>query len=273
MGSAAAINAVHVPEQQAGEYNVPANPGSRALGYSDLVYAQEQVDVVPSLVSLVAGWAYVKTESISDTNIAVNTPYTSTDVGFHVWVPRWGALLHVTKDITVYALDSQSAGLNSALDYFNNRLPNVQIVSKEVGLKTDLLNGRVVVDFAVFRTVQTNQAVFSGLTNPQGVGYYLNVGTTTNEGWDSSVAVAPLPGLQVIATGYVGTVKNQANTWVSPGFGNMLTLFFKYEMPKDTMFKDLAFGGGFSRVGSRYITTGGETFPVGYVLPAFFKMN
>jgi outer membrane receptor for ferric coprogen and ferric-rhodotorulic acid len=149
----------------------------------------------------------------------------------------------------------------------------VQIVSKEVGLKTDLLNGRVVVDFAVFRTVQTNQAVFSGLTNPQGVGYYLNVGTTTNEGWDSSVAVAPLPGLQVIATGYVGTVKNQANTWVSPGFGNMLTLFFKYEMPKDTMFKDLAFGGGFSRVGSRYITTGGETFPVGYVLPAFFKMH
>ena len=41
--------------------------------------------------------------------------------------------MHVTKDIALYALDTVTAAVNSAVDINNNRLPNVQQTSRRPG--------------------------------------------------------------------------------------------------------------------------------------------
>ena len=84
---AAAIDAVYVPQQPAGDYLVPPTPVPRSKTYTDQIYYQEQIEAIPNWVSLVAGWAFIQTESITDTNISANTPYVSTDVSFHTYAP------------------------------------------------------------------------------------------------------------------------------------------------------------------------------------------
>jgi len=61
------------------------------------------------------------------------------------------------------------------------------------------------------------------------VGYYIPVGTTTNLGEDASLAYSPLPGYQIIATGYKGTVLDQNHNWISPSYGNSWSFFNRYD--------------------------------------------
>jgi iron complex outermembrane receptor protein len=268
-----AIDATYLPQLNSGDYTVPPNPGTRTKTYQDLMYAQEQVDVIPNWVSLIAGAAFIQTEAITDTNINTTTPYVASDIAFHAWIPRYGAIVHVTKEISVYALDSKNAAVQSTVDANNARLPNIQITSKEVGIKSALLDGRLVADVAYFRTEQSNQSVFSGFINSAGVGYYLPVGTTQNKGFDASIFYALMPGWQIIATGYKGTVFDQNGHWISPSYGNSWSLFSRFDLPASSPFKGFGFGGGIARIGERYLTTGPLTFPAGWVKPAYIKIH
>ena len=269
----AVLDSTYVPQKSAGDYPVPANPGTRSKTYQDLLYGQEQVDAIPNLLTLQAGWAMVQTEAITDTNISFNTPFAATDVNFHTWIPRLGAVVHVTKGISLYGLYATNAAVQSVVDINNNRVPNALTHSKEFGLKSSLLDGRLVADVAWFDTVQTNQTVFSGLTNFAGVGYYIPVGTTTNLGEDASLAYSPLPGYQIIATGYKGTVLDQNHNWISPSYGNSWSFFNRYDFAKGTALEGVGFGFGVDRIGNRYLTTTPMTFPTGWVKPAYIKIH
>ena len=41
------------------------NGGTRSIAYTASFYYQEQVDVIPDWLSIVGGWAYIQTETVS----------------------------------------------------------------------------------------------------------------------------------------------------------------------------------------------------------------
>jgi len=286
--STAALNAVVVPQQDSGGYVVPANPGSRAKTYRDNIYYQHQLDIIPNRLSLVAGFTFADIESVNDLNLALNAPYgtqpilpvatttpaaTATDLPGSAWLHRLGVVLHVTKDISLYGLEATIFTPGTGVDYSNNRLPNVTGKGDEVGFKTALWDGRLTSTISAFKQQLTNQAIIGVGLNPFGLGYYIPIGSTTTRGWDSNVALALVPGWQVILTTYRGTVRDQAGNPVSATYGDSWSLFTRYDFARDTALKGLTIGGGASRMGNRFMTTSGMTFPTGWVKPSLIKVQ
>jgi outer membrane receptor for ferric coprogen and ferric-rhodotorulic acid len=234
------------------------------------------LDAIPNLLTLVAGYTYAGIEVVQDTNIAFNAPYASTDTSAHQYLRRLGAILHLTKDISLYGLDSTTFSPQSTSVDVNNRpLPNVIGIGEEVGLKTAFWDGRLTSTFSVFKLQLTNQAVFSGQSNAFGNRYFIPVGNLTTRGWDGDLALALLPGWQVIATLYNATIENQAGAPAANTFGNSWSFFTRYDFPRQSSLKGLSFGGGVNRIGDWRVSTSGVTFPVGFTPPAsgLFKVH
>ncbi len=284
LDSAAALDAVVVPQQDSGGYYVPANPGNRLKTYRDNIYYQHQLDVIPDRLSLVVGFTFADIETVTDANLAYNAPYGylgttptttagATDLPGSAYLHRYGAVFHVTKDISLYGLEATIFTPGTGFDYNNNRLPNVTGKGDEVGLKTALWNGRLTSTIAAFKQQLTNQSIIGVGLNPYGLGYYIPIGSTTTRGWDATVALVPATGWQLLLTGYRGTVRDQAGNPVSATYGNSWSFFTRYDFAKDTPLTGFSFGGGASRMGDRYMTSSGITFPNGWVKPNLIKVQ
>ena len=104
------------------------------------------------------------------------------------------------------------------------------------------------------------------LLNIAGQNYYFPVGATHSRGWDCSLALQPLPGWQIIAAGYDGTVEDQNGSPLSQTYDNQWDVFMRYDFDANTPLAGLGFGGGISRIGARYFNTAGIVAP-GYLPP------
>ena len=273
MGSASAIESIVVPQQAAGDYPVPANPGSCVKTHRDNLYYQHQLDIIPDRLSLVAGWTLAHIESVNDTNIAYNAPASTTDETNTAWLYRYGIVAHLAKDVSLYGLESTTFTPNVGTNYYNQLLPNVQGEGDEIGIKTALWEGRLTSTIAAFRQRLTNQTVIGTGLNAAGAGYFVPIGSTTTHGWDAELALGLLPGWQVIATAFDGTTVNQTDTPVSSTYDNSWSLFTRYDFRRDSPLRGLATGGGVSRIGGRWLSTSGETFPAGWAKPSVFKVQ
>ena len=83
-------------------------------------------------------------------------------------------------------------------------------------------------------------------------------GSTTNQGWEATVAVVPTTGLQVILTVYKGSVLNQAANGFPPAFGNSWSAFTRYDFAKTSAQASL--GAGAAGSDRSIFLTGGVTF-------------
>jgi outer membrane receptor for ferric coprogen and ferric-rhodotorulic acid len=270
LGSAAAINALRVPQQSLGQWPALANPGNRTKTYVESLYYMHQVDVVPNLLSLVGGVTFSTTEAVSDPNLAVKAPYTSTDLNSHALLHRLGVLVHVTKDILLYGNESETYAANRGVDFNNNPLAPVFGKSDEVGFKTSFWEGRLSTTVGAFKMQSTNQAVVASFTqtNAAGVFYYIPIGTTTTRGWDGSMTLGLVPGWQLIATAYLGTVKDRFNNPTANTYDNSYSIFTRYDFARTTILRRLAIGGGVVRIGGRWVSPGGLTLPANFTIPA-----
>ena len=124
INSRGAINALQIPSVNA--YSVPANPGSRGKTFIETLYYQQELDFLDNRISLVGGFTFESIETITDGNLAANAPsYTATDANGSQWLHRFGAVVHATKDIALYALTSTTFSPGGGPTYTNGRLPNV----------------------------------------------------------------------------------------------------------------------------------------------------
>ena len=281
-GAAAAFNAIAVPQPQL--FSVPANPGTRSKTLIDNIYFQQQLDVIPDRLSLVGGFTWANIETILDTNIAANAPYVATDTTGTAWLHRFGAVLHLTKELALYALNSTSFTPGVGTDYNNNRLPNIAGTGSEVGLKTAFFDGRISsTSFDLSHELHQTRLILAQGQNLANVNYYIPIGSTTSKGVDGELAMVISPGWQMIGTFYVGTVRDQTgNSKISATYDNSWSLFTRYDFAKGR-FKDasggplrlLALGGGASRIGSTWLTSSGYSGAIapGYTLPPVIKLH
>lgn len=229
-----------------------ANPGSKATTYRGNGYVQQTVDLLPDRLTLVAGLTRSKIKINNITNTATQTlgiPVNGTDT-----LHRYGAVLNITKDAVLYAMESTTFAPTNARDINLNTLPAAVGKGQEAGFKTAFLDGRISSTFSVFKLALTNQSFFAGV-RPDGISYNAPIGSTTQKGFDFDLAYNPLPGLQFIGTFYNGKVRDQANQPVANSYSQQVSLVGRYEFQNDAL-KGLSLGAGYARISGRKLSTG-----------------
>lgn len=275
LGSGGAINSVQVPQASLGQWVFPANQGSRNKTDVYQAYAMQQIDLIPNWLSLVGGFTFSDTEDVNDPNIGIKGPYAATDLDGHALLHRLGVLLHVTKEVMIYGAESTNYNASAGVDYNNNPLPPVLGKDDEVGFKTSFFNGRLSSTVSIFKMALSNQAIVESytLTNVAGQIFETPIGTTTTRGWDGNLTFSVMPGWQLIATAYNGTVRNTAGQPVQNTYGNSWSLFTRYDFAKESALRGIGFGGGVTRIGDTLVSSGGITPPAGFVLPSLLKLD
>lgn len=268
IGNEAAINSIVLPKY--GDYVNPANPGTRTRQHVNNGYFMQTVDVIKDRVTLGAGTTYSYIETTTNTNLALRNPFTSTNTAQTEMLHRYAIVGKITKDISVYWSDSTTFNPAVGVDINNRVLPPVQGSSKEVGIKTAFMDGKISVSVAFYDMKLTNQTVLAAFpaVNSAGLNYYIPIGDTVSKGWDASLAIVPFPGLQVVGTAYDGTVHDFNGNPIAATVENSWSLFGRYDFEKTGGLKGLAFGGGAQKAGGKWFTTGGMTLPGGGLFPA-----
>ncbi|MBM3873406.1 MAG: hypothetical protein FJ382_06660 [Verrucomicrobia bacterium] len=267
IGDAAAIDAIQLPSVY--DYRPPANPGSRFRRYVTNGYYMQTFDVIPDRLTLAGGLTFSHIENVQNTNLALRNPYTSTNSAATELLHRMAAVYRVRDDLSLYA--SQSTTFNPAVgvQYDNTPLPSVLGECNEVGIKTSFFDGKLSGSLALYKMELTNQAILAAFPalNVAGLNYFIPIGSTNSEGWDASFALTPLPGLQMVATAYSGTVEDQNGSKITGTVDRSWSVFGRYDFRPDSGVKGLHFGGGANKAGGKWFTMSGMTLPGGVPLP------
>ncbi|HND62728.1 MAG TPA: TonB-dependent receptor [Opitutaceae bacterium] len=267
IGDANAINAIVLPSVY--DYVPPANPGSRTKQYVTNGYFMQTLDIIPNKLTLAGGLTYSMIETIQDTNLALRNPFTATDSAAHELLHRVAVVYSISKELTAYVSESTTFNPAVGVTYDNTPLPSVLGKSDEVGVKAAFMDGKVSASFALYKMTLTNQAILAAFPalNVAGLNYYIPIGSTTSRGWDTSLAISPVPGLQIVATGYMGTVKDQNDNPITGTVENSWSLFGRYDFQHDSGLKGFSFGGGAQKAGGKWFNMAGLTLPGGVALP------
>lgn len=256
------MNSIRVP--QAEEYTPPANPGARTKVIRSNTYFQQTIDVIPDRLSLVGGVSYTALENNANANIAIR-PATTTVTTLSETLHRYGAVLNITKEVALYALESTTV-LPPGTGRLQNGgfLPPQEGEGRELGVKTSFFDGRISSTFSVFKIELTNQAVFAGI-DASGISYFVPIGSTTQEGWDADLAVKPLVNWQIVGTFFDGKVEDQNGGPVANTYKQMFSVFTRYDFLNGL--KGLSIGGGVTRISGRLLNNQGVIFPPGQSKP------
>jgi len=240
-----------------------ANPSATNMTHQQVTagYGALSADVIPDRLSLDGAitWKAVETASFPN-GYQLLYPMPNTVTKLSATLLRYGIVYQVIpRKLSIYALNAEDFTPKSATnrDEKGNLLDDVHGVIKEVGVKLDLWDSKIVAGFSLFNIKESGQAVFVGLID--GISFYRGAGTTTNKGWDMQVAYKPTSKLQIVGTYYDGKVVDKDNNILGTTYRGMATLFTRYDMTAK-----FTIGGGFVRVMGRNIPND-LVLPVGVV--------
>jgi iron complex outermembrane recepter protein len=113
--------------------------------------------------------------------------------------PRFGLIFQPTKNHSLFASYSNSFVLNTGVDIKGNALKPSLVDQYEVGIKNELLNGKLSVNLTVYEIVNGNFAQ-TALANGNTYTYIKElVGTVSSEGIEIDLAARPVKGLDLMA--------------------------------------------------------------------------
>jgi len=272
IGNEAAIESIVFPSVYA--YPVPAsgNPGSRNEQYVTNGYLMQTIDIIPNWLTVVGGYTDSKIETVTDTNLASGLPYTSTDANGHDLLHRYAAIGHLTKALSVYATESTTYSPGVGVNYANQPDAPVQGKSDEAGIKVNYWDDKLSFTAAIYKMALTNQTILAAYPalNPEGLNYYIPIGNTNSHGVDGTMTILPTPGLQMVLTGYMGTVHDSNGNPIPATVENSWSAFGRYDFQgagAPSAFNGLAVGGGANKAGGKWFTMSGLTLPGGAPLP------
>lgn len=235
------------------DINAPVSGApSGSTTYRGNGYFQQTIEIVPDRLTLVGGFTRSKIKINNITNLNTHT------VGFpaqgQATLHRYGAVLNITKDFVLYAMESTTFAPTNARDVNLNFLPNIDGKGQEAGAKTAFLDGRISSTISFFKLELTNQSFFGGI-RPDGISYFVPIGSTTQKGFDMDLEISPIPGLQFIGTYYHGKVRDQAGNKVANSYSGQQSIVGRYEIQTGGA-KGFAFGSGLARLSGRQLATG-----------------
>ena len=182
-------------EQWSGNIGKPLNDaGSNGSDFTDRMqslYSAARWSLSDSL-SLITGARVVDVDS-DGTNYGESK---STSYNNEV-VPYAGVIYDLNEQYSVYASYTEIFDPQTKQDRSGNRLAPVEGVNYEAGIKAELLDDKVNLSLAVFRTEQDNVASVAGMSG--GTTFYKGEEGITSEGYEVEVSGELLQGLQATA--------------------------------------------------------------------------
>lgn len=112
-------------------------------------------------------------------------------------VPYAGVIYDLNEQYSVYASYTEIFDPQTKQDSSGNRLAPVEGINYEAGIKAELLDDKVNLSLAVFRTEQDNVASVAGMSG--GTTFYKGEEGITSEGYEVEVSGELLQGLQATA--------------------------------------------------------------------------
>lgn len=168
------------------------------------VYVQDLIKLSPKFNVQVGGrWSYVEAVGIDSTNL-LNGVKTKGKTRFdNAFSPRLGFVYKPTGNTSVFASYSNSFNINTGQDIYGATLDPSIINQYEVGIKNELLNGKLSANLTVYRIVNNNLAqtapyTLDGSQNTN-TGIKMLSGETTSDGVEVDFAAHPVNGLDIIA--------------------------------------------------------------------------
>ena len=229
------------------EDDLPVLFGSRLTRQQLGVYLQDQIDILDNLF-LVGGLRYdiVSTES---KDIVSGQ---KTDADETAWSPRIGLVYRPIEPVSLYANYSKSFLPNFSTDASGDVLPPEEGESFEVGIKVDVVPGRLSSTLAFFDITKQNVATADPVIPNASVA----TGEQRSRGFDIDLTGEILPGWNAIASyAFIDAEVTEDNTDI---VGNELqgiprhsaSLWTTYEIQSGPL-KGLGAGVGFNYVGKR----------------------
>jgi iron complex outermembrane recepter protein len=236
------------PDFRATDAFVDRRIQERRLG----IYFQDQIEILQNL-KLIAGLRYDTVETKVRNNPTAFNPVafdvTQNDSAF---TPRIGLVYQPIKAISLYGSYSQSFAPSTESNFSGNILEAERGEGWEVGVKAEVLDGRLAATLAYFDITKQNVAT----PDPNNPFFNIAAGEQRSRGVELDVIGEILPGWNVIAsyaytdakvtednfipigTRLPGTPRHSANLWTT------------YEIQKGTL-KGLGFGIGFNYADTR----------------------
>ena len=182
-------------EDWRGSYPRPLNDaGTNGSDFTDRmqsVYSAARWSLSDSL-SLITGVRVVDVDSDGTSYGSSKSTSYNNEV-----VPYAGLIYDLNEQYSVYASYTEIFDPQTKQDSSGNRLAPVEGVNYEAGIKAELLDDKVNLSLAVFRTEQDNVAAVAGMN--AGTTFYKGEKGITSEGYEVEVSGELLQGLQATA--------------------------------------------------------------------------
>ena len=234
------------------------------------VYIQDQVNLADNLI-LLAGIRYetVRLELVNNPTLFV--PSSTQTLDEDAFSPRLGLVYQPTEELSLYGSFSRSFVPNTAQTAIGDVVPPERGEQFEIGVRADLLDGRLVANLSFFDLTKQNVAT----PDPNNFGFFVATGEQRSRGIELDVAGEILPGWNVIANyALTDATITSSNTANAPE-GNRL-----YSVPQNNFnfwstydiqsgpLEGLGFGLGFNYVDERFGNNLND-----FVLDSYFLTN
>ena len=247
------------------QWTPPANPGSRSRSDLGNLYFQQIVDVIPNRLSLIAGGSLYSNETTSVANISLR-PVTSTIAKSFTRLYRGGVVVHVTKEVTVYAMKSNTSLPPSVFTDINGaQIPPAIGRNQEIGIKGEFFGGKLSGTIDAYDMKTDGIAVFGGVL-PNGQNFLIPLGFVTQKGWEADVQMELSRNWQLVGNYYSGKVRDQSGFPVDDSFTGMWDIFTRYEFSEGAL-KGFSLGVGAARISGKVVSTANITLPAGQTAP------
>ena len=227
------------------DFNVP---GFDIISDSVGIFLQDQIDLTDDLILLVGGrFDFIDQESIDIESDSTTAQY---DDAFS---PRVGIVYQPIEALSLYASFSRSLTLNDSVQVDGSFLEPIRGTQYEIGVKGELLDGRLLTTLAAYNLTRTN----IGVPDPENIDFSIPTGEQRSRGIELDILGEILPGWNVIASfGYIDAEVTEDGG--SELEGNRLrnvpdytaSLWTSYEIQSGDL-AGLGFGAGIFYVGNR----------------------
>jgi iron complex outermembrane receptor protein len=165
-------------------------------------YVQDLIKLSPQF-NVLAGvrWSYVETKGIDSLNLNTVIRTTGTTRYDKAFSPRFGIVYKPTKSTSLFTSYANSFTINTGQDVEGNILAPSIIDQYELGIKNELLNGRLSANFTLYRIINNNLAQTAPFLSDGTANNNSNIkvltGQTKSDGMELDLAAQPVKGLEV----------------------------------------------------------------------------
>lgn len=235
------------------------------------IYVQDQMALLPNLKLLLGGrldFVRFKDEFNSDLINGAQTEITRRY--YEAFSPRIGLVYQPIKNLSLYASYTRAFKPNeSAIDVNGTPLEPERGTQYEVGVKSELLDGRLTATLAAYEITKTNVST----TDLNNTDFSIAAGEVKSRGIEFDIAGEILPGWNVIASYALNDAYVSEDNTLPVGDRlvnaprNSASLWTTYEIQNGNL-KGLGFGGGLFFVGDRE-----ATLPNSITIPSYVRTD